>query len=133
MAYLLQQLVTASAERVPDQCAVRARGVALTYAALETRANQFAHCLQAQGVGRGDRVGLLFPKAVESVVAMLGSLKAGAAYVPLDPHAPPRRLAGIVADCGLRALVTTAERRRAVAPDAVATTVLVPGEPARAA
>ena len=61
---------------------------------------------------------------------MLGILKAGAAYVPLDPHAPPRRLAGIVADCGLRALVTTAERRRAFAPDAVATTVLVPGEPA---
>ena len=97
MAYLLQQLLTSSAPIAhPDQPAVRARGSSLTYAELETRSSQLAHLLRDRGVSRGDRVGLLFPKSVESVVAMLGVLKAGAVYVPLDPHAPVRRVAGIV-------------------------------------
>ncbi|MET0487631.1 MAG: amino acid adenylation domain-containing protein [Candidatus Rokuibacteriota bacterium] len=129
MAYLLQQLLTSSVQRHPDQLAVRARGSSLTYAELETRSSQLAHLLRDRGVGRGDRVGLFFPKSVESVVAMLGVLKAGAVYVPLDPHAPVRRIAGIVENCGLRALVTTADKRRALPPAAVSCTVLVSGEP----
>ena len=108
---------------------MRARGSSLTYAELETRSSQLAHLLRDRGVGRGDRVGLFFPKSVESVVAMLGVLKAGAVYVPLDPHAPVRRIAGIVENCGLRALVTTADKRRALPPAAVSFTVLVSGEP----
>jgi len=130
MAHLLQQLLTASVERAPDKPAVRARGACLTYAELETRSSQLAHLLRDQGIARGDRVGLYFPKAVESVVAMLGVLKAGAVYVPLDPHAPARRIAGIVDNCGLAALVTTAEKRRGLPPEAVRTSVLVSGEPA---
>ena len=74
-------------------------------------------------------MGLLFPKAVESLVAMLGVLKAGAVYVPLDPHAPVRRVAGIARNCGLRALVTTAERLGALGPGLVDCAVLVSGEP----
>jgi acyl-CoA synthetase (AMP-forming)/AMP-acid ligase II len=108
MAYLLQQLLATSADRYPDKPAVQARGRSLTYAGLQTRSNQLAHLLRERGVRRGDRVGLFFPKAVESLVAMLGVLKAGAVYVPLDPHAPVRRVAGIAENCGLRALVTTA-------------------------
>ena len=119
MAYLLQQLLTSSVQRHAEQPAVRARGSSLTYAELETRSSQLAHLLRDRGVGRGDRVGLFFPKSVESVVAMLGVLKAGAVYVPLDPHAPVRRIAGIVENCGLRALVTTADKRRALPPAAV--------------
>src|SRR5262245_27386092 len=130
MAHLLQQLVRHSAERFPDKVAVHARGASLTYAELEPRSTQLAHLLRARGVERGDRVGLYFPKAVESVIAMIGALKAGAAYVPLDPHAPVRRIAGIIENCGLRALVTTADKRRALPPGAVASTVLVSGEPA---
>jgi amino acid adenylation domain-containing protein len=128
MAYLLQQLLAAGAERDPDKPAVRARGRSLTYAELQTRSNQLAHLLRERGVRRGDRVGLFFPKAVESLVAMLGVLKAGAVYVPLDPHAPLRRVAGIAADCGLRALVTTAERLHGLGPGAVDCAVLVSGE-----
>jgi amino acid adenylation domain-containing protein len=127
MAYLLQQLLTASAERAPEASAVRARGRSLTYGELERRSTQLAHLLRERGVARGDRVGLYFPKAVESVVAMLGVLKAGAAYVPLDPHAPGQRVAGIAADCGLRALVTTAERLAALPPLPLACAVLVSG------
>jgi amino acid adenylation domain-containing protein len=128
MAYLLQQLLTASAERCPEAPAVRARGRSLGYGELEARSSQLAHLLRERGVVPGDRVGLYFPKAVESVVAMLGVLKAGAAYVPLDPHAPVARVAGIAADCGLRALVTTAERLAALPPAPLACAVLVSGQ-----
>jgi amino acid adenylation domain-containing protein len=127
MAHLLQQLLSASAERHPDTPAVRARGRSLTYGELETRSSQLAHLLRERGVARGDRVGLCFSKAVESMVAMLGVLKAGAAYVPLDPHAPAQRVAGIAADCGLRALITTAERLAAMPPAPLACAVLVSG------
>ena len=128
MAYLLQQLLATSAERYPDKPAVQARGRSLSYGELQTRSNQLAHLLRERGVRRGDRVGLFFPKAVESLVAMLGVLKAGAVYVPLDPHAPIRRVAGIAENCGIRALVTTAERSRSLEADALACTVLVSGD-----
>jgi amino acid adenylation domain-containing protein len=128
MAYLLQQLLDASAERYPDKPAIHARGRSLTYAALRARASQLGHLLRERGVQRGDRVGILFPKAVESVIAMLGVLEAGAVYVPLDPHAPARRTTGIAENCGLRALITTAERLAALPPLAVETVVLVSGE-----
>jgi amino acid adenylation domain-containing protein len=127
MAYLLQQLLATSAERYPDKPAVEARGRSLTYAELETRSNQLAHLLRERGVRRGDRVGLYFPKAVESLVAMHGVLKAGAVYVPLDPHAPVRRVAGIAENCGVRALVTTGGKRQALGASP-AVTVLVSGE-----
>ena len=129
MAYLLQQLVTEAVHRHPHKPAVRARGRSLTYGELDTRSSQLARLLREHGVERGDRVGLFFPKAVESVVAMLGVLKAGAVYVPLDPHAPPRRVAAIAQDCGVRALVTTAERLRSIPKLELACTVLVTGEP----
>jgi amino acid adenylation domain-containing protein len=131
MAYLLQQLVVESAHRDPDKPAVRARGRVLTYGELDRRSSQLARLLREHGIARGDRVGLFFPKAVESVVAMLGVLKAGAVYVPLDPHAPPRRIAGIAEDCELRGLITTGDRLRALPPPAAprACTILVGGAP----
>ena len=128
MAYLLQQLVTESVHRHPDKPAVRARGRSLTYGELDRRSSQLARLLRERGVERGDRVGLFFPKTVESVVAMLGVLKAGAVYVPLDPHAPVHRVAAIAEDCGVRALVTTAERRRTLPARPLACAVLVSGE-----
>ena len=129
MAYLLQQLLTDSVHRQPDKPAVRARGRSLTYGELETRSSQLARLLRERGIERGDRVGLFFPKTAESVVAMLGVLKAGAVYVPLDPHAPARRVAEIADDCGVRALVTTAERLATLPPRPLACAVLVSGEP----
>jgi amino acid adenylation domain-containing protein len=128
MAYLLQQLLAVSAERHPEKSAVHARNRSLTYGELQARSSQLAHLLRERGVARGDRVGILFPKAVESVIAMLGVLKAGAVYVPLDPHAPVRRVAGIAENCGLRALITTGERLQALGTVTVDTAVLVSGE-----
>src|SRR5271166_917110 len=114
MAYILQQLLQKSAARNPENLAVWARGLSLTYRELEERSNQLAHLLQQRGVRKGDRVGIYFPKCVESVIAMLGVLKAGGVYVPLDPQAPPERVGYIIGNCGLCALITRADKRHAI-------------------
>ncbi len=112
MAYILQQLLSKSASRYPDKTAVWARGRSITYRELDERSNQVAHLLQKRGVKKGDRVGLYFPKSVESVISMLGVLKAGGVYVPLDPQAPPDRIGYIIENCGIRVLITNNEKRR---------------------
>jgi amino acid adenylation domain-containing protein len=114
MAYVLQQLLRKSAKAYPEKPAVWARGKSITYRELEERSNQLAHLLRKQGVEKGDRVGLFFPKAVESVVSMLGVLKAGGVYVPLDPQAPADRIGYIISNCGIRVLITNVERRQAL-------------------
>ena len=63
-------------------------------------------------MARGDRVGLYLDKSLESVVGIYGILKGGATYVPLDPQAPPRRLAYIAGDCGLEVLVSGADKAK---------------------
>ncbi len=92
MAYILQQLLTKSAKAYPEKPAVWARGRSISYRELDHRSNQLAHLLRERGVQKGDRVGLFFPKCVESIVSMLGVLKAGGVYVPLDPQAPADRI-----------------------------------------
>jgi len=110
MAYLLQQLLSESAYKNPNALAVWARGRSLTYCELEERSNQLAHLLRERGIKKGDRIGIYFPKSVESVVSMFGVLKAGGIYVPLDPNQPTQRIAYIVNNCAMRALVTTRDR-----------------------
>jgi amino acid adenylation domain-containing protein len=78
----------------------------LTYAELNARANQLAHQLQTFGLKRGDVVGLLTERSNEMIVAMLGILKAGGGYLPLDPSYPQERLAFMLNDSGARFLVT---------------------------
>jgi amino acid adenylation domain-containing protein len=112
MAYILQQLLTKSAERFPEKTAVWARGRSVTYRELNERSNQLAHLLHERGIRKGDRIGIYFPKCVESVIAMLGIVKAGAVYVPLDPQAPAERIGYIIGNCGCRALITREEKRR---------------------
>src|SRR3977135_598637 len=102
MAYVLQQLLSKSAKTYPEKMAVWARGRSITYRELEERSNQLAHLLRKQGINKGDRVGLFFPKCVESVVSMLGVLKAGGVYVPLDPQAPADRIGYIISNCGIK-------------------------------
>ena len=121
MAYVLQQLLSKSARLYPDKAAVWARGTSITYRELEERSNQLAHRLRKQGVQKGDRVGLFFPKCVESIISMLGVLKAGGVYVPLDPQAPADRVGYIIGNCGIRVLITNGEKRHALTPDTLAT------------
>jgi amino acid adenylation domain-containing protein len=115
MAYLLHQLLSATAQRLPEHEAVRWQGASFTYAELDAQSNQLARALQAAGVRRGDRVGIYVHKSPASIIGVFGILKTGAAYVPLDPNAPARRLAYICGNCGIRALVTSAEMLGGVA------------------
>jgi amino acid adenylation domain-containing protein len=120
MAYLLPQLLKKSAQAFPEKVAVWARGRSLSYRELEEGSNQLAHLLGKLGVKKGDRVGLFFPKSVESVISMLGVLKAGGVYVPLDPQAPASRAGYILGNCGIRILITNREKRQALGAAALA-------------
>jgi amino acid adenylation domain-containing protein len=113
MTYLVNQLLEASARRAPDAPAVLDGERTVTYGELDTRANQLANALLELGVRQGDRVALYLDKSIESLIAVYGALKAGAAYVPLDPAAPPVRVGGIAADAGARVLVTGVEKQDA--------------------
>ena len=91
-----------------DQVAVAGAGHsgdALTYAQLDALGNRFANSFLAAGVAKGDRVGIHLPRSARGVAAMLGALRMGAVYVPLDPGSPPSRMQLIARDCGLRAVV----------------------------
>lgn len=119
MAYILTQLLGESAERNPEGIAVWARGRTIAYGELEQRSNQLAWALRDRKVKKGDRIGLCFPKSVESITSMLGILKAGGVYVPLDYQQPASRARYIINSCGIKALIIDRERLRALAPSEI--------------
>ena len=98
--------IEAQARRTPDAIAVVSGERRLTYAQLDARADHLAHRLRAIAVGPESLVGLHAERSADLVVGLLGILKAGAAYVPLDPAYPEQRLTMMAADAGLAALVT---------------------------
>jgi len=114
------QLFAAQAARVPDRIAVVSGGAHLTYAELDTRANQLARKLQELGVSSGAPVGLSLDRSTDLIVGLLGILKAGAAYAPLLPELPAARLSQQLSESGARVVVTSAAH---VAPFAGVTTV----------
>ncbi|MEV6824081.1 amino acid adenylation domain-containing protein [Amycolatopsis sp. NPDC051102] len=91
----------------PDAIAVTCAGAALTYRELDTRANRLAHGLIARGARPDTRIGLCVPRGIEAITGMLAVLKAGAAYVPLDPRYPDERLALLLEDSGATVVLTT--------------------------
>jgi amino acid adenylation domain-containing protein len=111
----IHSLFAEQVARTPDAVAVEFEGARLTYRELEARANQLAHHLVARGVTPGARVGLCVERSLEMVVGILGILKAGAAYVPLDPAYPHERLSFMLEDTRM-ALLLLQERMRAKLP-----------------
>ncbi|MGE3513134.1 MAG: AMP-binding protein, partial [Vicinamibacterales bacterium] len=103
----LHRAFEVAASRFPDRTAVVEPDVGfITYGQLENLANRFASKLSRVGVRPGDRVGMYLRKSIDGVATMYAILKCGAAYVPVDPGAPPARNAYIMHNCDVRAVVT---------------------------
>jgi amino acid adenylation domain-containing protein len=109
-------------ERLPEYfeqtCDWRQHGTAvicgssqLTYQELDQRANRLAHLLISRGIGEGNTVGILLERSLDTYIALLGVLKAGAAFVPLDPSFHANWVTFIAEDAGLRSLITTSAFR----------------------
>lgn len=102
----LHELFEAQVEQTPDAVAVIFEDERLTYRELNCRANQLAHYLQKLGVGSKTLVGVYVERSLEMAIGLLGILKAGAAYVPLDPTYPQERLAFMLEDTQASVLLT---------------------------
>jgi amino acid adenylation domain-containing protein len=112
MAESLPRLIDSAAERHPQRQAIGYLDSSLSYAELAERSNQLANVLLEDGVKKGDRVGIYMDKRLETAVAMYGIMKAGAAYVPVDPAAPDNRFAALINDCDMKHLVAAPDKHR---------------------
>ncbi|WKG06382.1 non-ribosomal peptide synthetase [Mycolicibacterium sp. HK-90] len=127
----IPELFAEQVARDPGAVAVSFAGSHITYGDLDRAANRLAHLLIERGVGPGQRVALVFARSVESVVAIMGVLKAGAAYVPIDPAVPDARVRFVITDAAPVAAVTTVDLADRLAGTDV--TVIVIDDPAVAA
>ncbi len=105
----LDELVERQAGRTPDAIAVYAESGTVTYASLVAQARCLARVLQGRGVGRDDIVAVCTNRSVHQIVAALGILLAGAAYLPIDPESPPDRRRFMLEDSRPRAVIVNAE------------------------
>ncbi|MEH2121103.1 amino acid adenylation domain-containing protein [Nostoc sp.] len=102
----IHQLFEAQVEKTPDAVAVVFENQRLTYRELNHRANQLAHYLHKLGIKSEEIIGICMERSVEMVVALIAILKAGEAYLPLDPAYPKERLAFMLADAQVTVLLT---------------------------
>ncbi len=102
----IHELFAAQVEKTPDNIAVVFDGQKLTYQELNHQANKVAHYLQSLGVGTEVLVGICIERSLEIIVGLLGILKAGAAYLPLDPTYPKERISFMLADSQVQVLLT---------------------------
>lgn len=110
----IPELFVAQVKKNPDRTAIIHGRDQLTYRQLNERANRLAHYLGKRGVGPEVFVGFCFDNSIEAIVAVLGILKCGGAYIPLDPSHPLRRLREIVDHDGIRIILTHSKTRKSV-------------------
>jgi amino acid adenylation domain-containing protein len=110
----IHRLFESHVERTPEAVAVVYREEELTYAELNRRANQLAHYLRSVGVGVETRVGICVERSLEMLVGLLGILKAGAAYVPLDAEYPQERLSFLLHDSGVQVVLVSDQTRESL-------------------
>lgn len=108
----LHHLFEKQVARTPESTAILFERGSLTYGELNARANRLAHYLRRRGAGPGGRVALCMERTPEIVVALLGVLKAGAAYVPLETGLPRERLSGMLADSEASVALTQSSRQK---------------------
>lgn len=118
----LIDLFDAQVKRTPDALALEAEDSTLTYRELAVRANRLAHHLSESGAGPETRVAVMLPRSAGLVVAILAAVKAGAAYVPVDPEYPAERIAYILADSGSGIVITDRSMAERAGPATVVVT-----------
>jgi amino acid adenylation domain-containing protein len=113
------EMFAAQVRRTPDSTALISGNQRVSFRQLNERANRLAHLLRKLGVGPEVLVGFCFETSVRAVVAILGIIKAGGVYVPLDPEHPTQRLSEIIKDTGLSIVVTDRAFRSRVPPEGI--------------
>lgn len=93
-------------EKTPNQIALSYYGNQMTYEELNKQSNQVAHFLRSKGIKANDLVGIMVNKSLEMIVGVIGILKAGAAYVPIDPNYPEERISYMLENSGIKILLT---------------------------
>ena len=112
MQYLLHHYLRDSARTRADAVALVDGDRALTFAELDEQTDSLASRLVELGVSPGDRVGIYLPKSAGAVIGIYATMKAGAAYVPIDPSPPVARVAYITSNCGIRHVISAQVRRK---------------------
>lgn len=107
MTSLLHDLIGNSAKQFPESIAIEEKEKSITYKDLDSLSSQLANLIRQSGNKKGQRVGLLTHKSIESYLAIYAILKSGCAYVPLDKRAPAERIAYICDDCNINLLLVT--------------------------
>lgn len=105
----LQDLFEQTVERYPDNPALRCKGVSQTYREFNEKSNALARFLRSCGVQKGSHVAILLPRSEVVFVAIMGVLKAGAAYVPIDPRSPADRIRYILEDANVSMVITDSQ------------------------
>jgi amino acid adenylation domain-containing protein/thioester reductase-like protein len=108
----IPELFAAQAVATPEALAISCAGRSMTYREVDLAANRLAQLLVGQGAGPGQSVAMMFTRSAEAIVAILGVLKSGAAYLPIDPMVPDARIAFMIGDAAPIAAVSTAELTR---------------------
>ena len=114
MIYNLVQIIENSAKEFPQKEAFRYIDESVTYSELDTKSNKLAKHLLDLGVKKGDRIGVLMHRCLETSIAVYGILKSGAAYVPIDPFVPNKRVRFLIQDCGIEHLVITQKQSKKI-------------------
>lgn len=107
-------LFAAQVAATPEAVALVCEGQSVTYRELDQAANQLAHLLANYGIGPGEVVGLLIERSARAIIAILAILKAGAAYLPIDPAHPDTRIEFVISDANPAAVITTARLKSRV-------------------
>lgn len=103
----LHELISQKARMYPEKNAVHFRNINLSYQDLNERANRLANLLIKRGIQKGDRVALLLDRSEELIIALLGIMKSGAAYVPIDPAYPKKQIEYMLKDSSAKILLTS--------------------------